>query len=125
MLRQPIALPIPLPVNVSETPAQGAAPTQGSGDRPGVHKEPSNLMNPYVGGGIALFHTHYRGAQTFLLTSGGVFLLAGLEFHQPAGRWGAFAEFQMTVRKSLPGFETDSVFTAEAIGTAGVKIRIK
>jgi protein TonB len=33
--RPPIALPIPLPVNVSQTPNEGAAPTQGASDVPG------------------------------------------------------------------------------------------
>ena len=33
--KPPIALPIPLPVNVSQTPNQGAAPTQGASDVPG------------------------------------------------------------------------------------------
>ena len=33
--KPPIALPIPLPVNVSQTPNEGAAPTQGASDVPG------------------------------------------------------------------------------------------
>ena len=33
--RPPVALPIPLPVQPTETPNQGAAPTQGASDRPG------------------------------------------------------------------------------------------
>ena len=33
--RPPIALPIPLPVNVSQTPNEGAAPTQGASNVPG------------------------------------------------------------------------------------------